>query len=166
MTIYYLEMHSASEVIAPTGGGATEDPITLKALSPPDGRVNRRFYREVGADWQWTDRAGWSEERWKAYACSGGLVTVLIQHGACDIGYGEIREDQGDVEIVYFGLLPAFVGRGLGGAALTAILRHAWAGEDVKRVWLHTCSADHPHALRNYQRRGLRLFRTESAAEK
>jgi GNAT superfamily N-acetyltransferase len=67
-----------------------------------------------------------------------------------------------EVEIETFGLVPEFVGKGLGGYALTLALRGAWElTPTVARVWLHTSSADHPNALPNYHRRGLRTFRTE-----
>jgi GNAT superfamily N-acetyltransferase len=68
----------------------------------------------------------------------------------------------GDAEIATFGLLPEFVGKGLGGSALTIGVQQAWAlAPAVNRVWLHTSSLDHPHALPNYHRRGFRTFRTE-----
>jgi GNAT superfamily N-acetyltransferase len=63
---------------------------------------------------------------------------------------------------VTFGLLPEFVGNGLGGCALTLAVQRAWAlGPPVNRVWLHTSSQDHPRALPNYHRRGFRTFKTE-----
>jgi GNAT superfamily N-acetyltransferase len=65
------------------------------------------------------------------------------------------------VEIVYFGLLPSMIGKGLGSAMLTLVVQEAWRIEDTQRIWLHTCSEDHPHALANYEKRGFRLFRTE-----
>ncbi len=68
----------------------------------------------------------------------------------------------GDAEIVTFGLVPEFVGKGLGGFALTIGVRQSWAlAPSVTRVWLHTSTSDHPHALPNYHRRGFRTFRTE-----
>ncbi len=68
----------------------------------------------------------------------------------------------GEAEIVTFGLLPEFVGKGLGGFALTLGVRQAWAlADSVNRVWLHTSTLDHPHALPNYHRRGFRTFKTE-----
>lgn len=48
----------------------------------------------------------------------------------------EIRPGN-EVEITKFGLVPEFVGR----------------------VWLHTSSFDHPHALRNYFSRGFHQFK-------
>ena len=33
--------------------------------------------------------------------------------------------------------------------------------ENVARVWLHTCSLDHKHALKNYLSRGMKIFKSE-----
>jgi len=75
----------------------------------------------------------------------------------------------GDSEIDMFGLVPEFVGRGFGGHILTLAVRLAWAVDPVdattiRRVWLHTSTLDHPHALANYEARGFRVFRTEKRA--
>ena len=34
--------------------------------------------------------------------------------------------------------------------------------DGVERVWLHTCSLDHKFALKNYQARGMRIFKSET----
>lgn len=76
-------------------------------------------------------------------------------------GYFELqRQDDGSVEIVYFGLVPKFIGRGLGGPLLTRAVEEAWT-MGAKRVWLHTCTLDSPRALPGYKARGFREFRTE-----
>ncbi|MDB4666604.1 GNAT family N-acetyltransferase, partial [bacterium] len=62
--------------------------------------------------------------------------------------------------IALFGLLPQMFGKGLGSAMLSLAVAQAWSLADTKRVWLHTCTEDHPHALANYQKRGFRLFKT------
>ena len=73
------------------------------------------------------------------------------------VGYAELEHDGDAVELVSFGLLPAFIGRGLGPRLLDAVLRRAWA-LGPSRVWVHTCSLDGPAALRTYQRRGLTVY--------
>jgi GNAT superfamily N-acetyltransferase len=65
------------------------------------------------------------------------------------------------VEIVYFGLLPRFIGRGLGGPLLSRAVERGFE-RGASRVWVHTCSLDHPRALAAYRARGFRLFRTET----
>lgn len=66
-----------------------------------------------------------------------------------------------EIEISTFGLVPEFVGRGFGGHFLTLGTRLAWDVVGIHRVWLHTSSLDHPHALPNYRHRGFRPFRVE-----
>ncbi len=74
-------------------------------------------------------------------------------------GLASLRFGASEAEIDTFGLLPAFVGRGLGGTFLAAVVATAFAEHAAaRRVWLHTSSDDHPHALRNYQARGFRLY--------
>jgi GNAT superfamily N-acetyltransferase len=82
--------------------------------------------------------------------------------GAREAGYVEMEiQEGGNIEIVYFGLLPLMIGKGIGGGMLSLAVREAWKIKGTQRVWLHTCSEDHPHALGNYQKRGFRLFKTE-----
>jgi GNAT superfamily N-acetyltransferase len=71
-----------------------------------------------------------------------------------------VPEDS-SVEIAYFGLLPRAIGQGLGKHLLSCAVRDAWALEPA-RVWLHTCTLDHPHALPNYRMRGFAPYKTET----
>jgi GNAT superfamily N-acetyltransferase len=62
-------------------------------------------------------------------------------------------------------MLPAFTGRGLGGRLLTHAVQRAWthaAGVATRRVWVNTCTLDHPAALANYLARGFVQFREET----
>jgi GNAT superfamily N-acetyltransferase len=80
-------------------------------------------------------------------------------------GYCELeRQPDAAVELVYFGLLPRFIGQGLGGTLLTAAITRAWE-MGAQRVWLHTCTLDHPQALANDQARGVRIMRREERVE-
>jgi GNAT superfamily N-acetyltransferase len=88
-------------------------------------------------------------------------------------GYVELEaQDEGVVEIVYFGLVAAFRGRRIGGHLLAYGTARAWDLADrwprrapTKRVWLHTCSKDGEHAMANYRRRGFKLFDTKVEEE-
>ena len=60
-------------------------------------------------------------------------------------GYFELEEQPpSTVELVFLGLLPDFIGQGLGGWLLTQALERAWSVSGTERVWLHTCSLDGP----------------------
>ena len=121
----------------------------------------RYLYAEVGRAFHWTDRLAWTDDRVRAYLREPGVSIWLLSWEALPAGYFELRW-QGDrsVEIAYFGLLPKFIGRGWGGHLLTQAVRAAW-GLGPERVWLHTCTLDHPAALPNYLRRGFRPVREE-----
>lgn len=76
-------------------------------------------------------------------------------------GFFELeRMSDGSVEIAYFGLAAAFIGRGIGKAMLTRAADDAWT-LGATRVWLHTCTLDSPNALPNYRARGFQEFRQE-----
>ncbi len=82
------------------------------------------------------------------------------------------HDDGRHAEIACFGLLPRYIGRGLGGQLLARGVAQAWTLHvrfpelpSVTRVWVHTCALDGPHALANYQARGFRIYRTEETDE-
>jgi FdhD protein len=91
---------------------------------------------------------------------------VAYEHGA-PAGYFELeRQPAGNVEIVYFGLLPQrHRARHRGLDAHRGACAGAWAIGGTRRVWLHTCTLDGPYARANYEARGLRLFDTVVAME-
>ena len=120
--------------------------------------LNRFFYQEVGKLWQWTDRLNWSEEEWRKWFERENVQTWMLLLRGTPAGYFELDNQDGDVEIAYFGLLPQFLGKGLGGGFLTAAVEKAWEMGAVS-VWVHTCSFDHPNALKNYQARGFQIYR-------
>ena len=160
MTIYYLEMTDPAQM---PPSPRTVEAFEMKRSQIPYGALNRFFYQTVGAAWRWTDRLPWTERDWQAYAERPGLETWIGYVQATPAGYFELaRQERSQVEIAMFGLLPPFVGRGVGGALLTAAIRRAWE-EGTQRVWLHTDSSDHPHALANYQARGMQVYKTETS---
>ncbi|MEO6879058.1 MAG: GNAT family N-acetyltransferase, partial [Gemmatimonadaceae bacterium] len=122
----------------------------------------RRLYKAVGDNWHWHDRNAWSDERMAAYLASPTVYVWEALAGNETAGYFEMeRHDDGGVEIVYFGLAGAFIGRGLGKAMLTRAAEIAWS-LDARLVWLHTCTLDSPHALPNYKARGFEEVRKET----
>ncbi|MFJ8079599.1 GNAT family N-acetyltransferase [Streptomyces sp. NPDC096205] len=117
----------------------------------------------VGAPHGWKS-ARRTEEEWRAwFAAAPDRTFWLLTFEGTPAGIVTYDPHPGgEVEIKSFGLLPEFVGKGLGGFALTLAVRGAWElAPVVSRVWLHTSSSDHPRALPNYRRRGFRPYRTE-----
>ena len=155
VTTIYLEMTAPSE-LRPR---RSEDPrFTIREAVVPQWRVNRFLYALVGEQWDWVDKRGWSDQQWQDYVSSGSLRTFLAFLEGNIAGYYELsRDESGSVEIAYLGLAPQFIGRGLGAALLTDALEKAWTW-DAQRVWVHTCTLDHPAAVRNYEGRGMRVY--------
>jgi len=122
----------------------------------------RYLYAEVGRSHHWRDRLGWTDDETRSRIDDPAVSLHLLTVAGTPAGYAELeRHADASIEIAYFGLLPEFLGRGLGGFLLTEAVRAA-AARGSARVWLHTCSLDHPAALPNYLARGFRPFRTET----
>ena len=160
VTTYYLEMKSASSLKDKTEPKG----LNIQECEIKQFQYNRFLYRLVGEAWQWVDKLSWPDEKWKAYAENDNLRTWVAYYRGSPAGYYELQKQAGgDVEIAYFGLAPKFIGRGFGGYLLSQAIKTAWGLADTKRVWVHTCSLDHPSALDNYKARGMEVYRVESA---
>jgi len=132
--------------------------LSIEKAQVPSPEVNRYFYTAVGRDWHWEDRLSWSFLQWQEWVGRPELGTWIALISGNPAGYFELEsQPQGDVEINSFGLLPDYTGQGLGGHLLTVAVKEAWE-IGAKRVWLHTCSLDHPSALPNYLARGFKVF--------
>lgn len=152
---YYLEMRSPASLVY------RECPAVLEVRECEVGQFefNRFLYQLVGGPWQWTDKLSWSDGQWKAYVEDENLRTWVAYKGGTPVGYYELQRQQGgDVEIAYFGLAPKFIGDGYGAYLLYHAVESAWAWQGTKRVWVHTCTLDHPGALPNYKARGLKVY--------
>jgi ribosomal protein S18 acetylase RimI-like enzyme len=150
----YLEL-TDPEAIRPAGPPRT--PAEIVRVNPPDGAINRWCYETVGADWSWTDHLGRDDAWWQDHAEQ--VETWVLLAGGDRAGYVELRPHDGQTKIEYFGLLAEFHGLGLGGHLLEFALRRGFALG--RRVWVHTCTLDGPHALANYRARGLVSYRVE-----
>lgn len=155
VTTYYLEMLSPGELKDVNYSGAMQ----VQEMQTRQYQVNRLLYQLVGNDWQWFDKLGWTDAEWQAYAEREALRTWLGTVNGSPAGYFELEQaDDGSTEIAYFGLTPKFIGQGHGGYLLIQAIKAAWAWTGTKRVWLHTCTLDHPNALSNYQARGMNIY--------
>jgi GNAT superfamily N-acetyltransferase len=157
----YLEMRSPDQLRAKR---SADERVQIREKKERDWRFNRDLYLAVGEMWSWSDKRAWSDEQWKEYGLAPELRTFGAYYDNSLAGYYELRrDDKGGVEIAYFGLLPEFIGRGLGGALLTNAIEEAWRmSPPVTRVWVHTCTLDHTSALANYQARGMVIYKQET----
>src|SRR5262245_17921641 len=102
--------------------------LVFARVPKPFPELNRFFYTAVGGDWYWTDRLPWTHDRWLQWLDRPELETWVLSAAGIPAGYVELEKQPGpDVELAYFGLLPAFIGHGLGGHLLTVAIERAWA---------------------------------------
>jgi GNAT superfamily N-acetyltransferase len=155
VTVYYLEMNHPSECQR-TSKEVPEFNLTQAKIPSPE--LNRFLYTAVGGEWNWVKRLWWSYEQWQECLERPCHETWVATMSGTPAGYFELEAmDEGRAEIAYFGLLPQFIGQGIGGLLLCSAVKRAWqiAG---RRVCLNTCTEDHPFALTFYQKFGFKIY--------
>ena len=129
----------------------------------PDFQLNKFFYKQVGKKHRWIDRLSWSDKKWINYISNRNLETYIISEFDELVGFFELlyNPELEETEISYFGLLEEYIGKGIGGYALSVAIKKSFE-KNIRRVWLHTCTLDHPNALKNYIARGMTVFKKEN----
>ncbi len=125
-------------------------------------KVNKFFYKQIGADHFWRDRLIWTDKEWLKYISNSNLETFVISKNDDLIGYyeQEYHPNKNEIELINMGVLKEFRGQKYG----SLLLNHVITGAEkrkTKRVWVHTCSLDHKHALNNYKSKGFKIFKEE-----
>jgi len=157
VTTYFLEMHAAPSAPAPV----CPDNI-LVSKSTPSARAYLALYEAVGIQWLWYERSQLPIHELQSLVGDSRVSIHLLRHKGDVAGFSEIRSDPGGTtQILYFGLLPAFIGKGLGAYFLDWTIRYAFE-KGPKRVRVHTCSLDHPRALATYINAGFSQYNCES----
>jgi len=155
----YLEMTDPSAL---QGAPVAPADAALDRVEQCAPALWRHLYTEVGREYHWVDRLGWTDHEIARYLADPALELWVLRVKDEPAGYFELRRHgDGAVEIAYFGLLPAFTGQGLGRFMLTRAVERAWA-LGAARVWLHTSSLDHSSALSNYLARGFSIWKQET----
>jgi GNAT superfamily N-acetyltransferase len=162
VTTWSLELREPSQLLPAAEPGLDLELKQARRLSPELGRF---LYTAVGGNWYWIDRLPWTYEQWLEWQGAAGRETWVAYLEGTPAGYFELDASiAGEVELAYFGLLPGFIGMGLGGWLLTRALERAWE-HGPARVWVHTCTLDGPNALANYQARGMKVFDVRTEAQ-
>lgn len=165
----HLEMLENAVPVAPE----TPPSFGVERLVRPPLDEYRAIFLAVGGEWGWTGRLLMTDGELADILDDDRIEVWRLISGTQVAGFVELdRRIPGEVEIVYFGLTPEFIGRGLGGFLLRWAIHHAWKsvgpGPDVsstKRLWLHTCAFDSPVALPFYKKAGFRVFEESEGPE-
>ncbi len=156
----YLEINSIEELVPEK---KPYDDLSLEKVNPRDFQLNKFFYKEIGKNHRWTDRLVWTDKNWINYLNLPGVSTYIIKKNKDLVGYFEkiFHKEKLECEIAYFGILEEYFGKKIGKYLLSEAIKKSFE-IGSKRVWVHTCSLDHKHALNNYLARGMKVFQTET----
>ena len=138
---------------------------TITLLDPVDFQLNRFFYKNIGKNYKWVDRLVWSETKWIDYVSNRNVKTFILKNKNDLVGFFEsiFHIEKNEIEIAYFGVLEEYQNKKLGSYLLSEAIKKSFEN-NIRRVWLHTCSTDHKNALNNYIARGMKIFKSETVA--
>jgi GNAT superfamily N-acetyltransferase len=157
-TVFHLEMFQPPERVVPP----PRDGLIVMQARLPTLHFYRYLYDAVGRDWNWTRRKSWSDEELAAVVQHPQNELHVLYADGVPAGFAELDfRNPADVELVQFGLVPEFIGQGLGTYFLNWVLDFVWRRRP-NRFWLHTCTMDHPRALSNYLKAGFTIYREET----
>ena len=132
--------------------------LSLERLGTQDVQRFRDLFRAVGRDIMWFSRLIMEEAQLASIIGDPAVHAHALVREGRDIGILELDfREAGQCELSFFGVVPDAVGSGAGRFLMNAALEKAW-GEPITRLWVHTCSFDHPNALGFYQRSGFRPY--------
>ena len=158
----YLELSKPTQFRAAFGAFPE---ISIARVPKPSPDLYRTCYRTVGESFHWFDRWDWTDDEIAGHLADPAIQLFVATRRADDAlaGWYELRRvaEDASVEIAYFGIVATEFGRGFGKHLLSSAVRDAWA-LGPRRVWLHTCTLDHPNALPNYLARGFAPYREET----
>ncbi|MCC7274353.1 MAG: GNAT family N-acetyltransferase [Alphaproteobacteria bacterium] len=147
------------EMRAPPAAPVAE-PLALVEVPEPDLGWYRDLFRRVGTPWLWTMHLVPDDAALAAEIHDPRVPVLVVREKGADVGLVVLdARTAGAVEILNFGLVPEAVGRGLGRPMMAAALARAFAFRP-QRVWLHTCTHDHPGAVAFYRRCGFVPYAT------
>ncbi len=133
--------------------------LALVRADPPTLSFYRYLYATVGEPWLWSERRRMGDAELLTIVSDPRVEVWVLFVSGTPAGYVEIdRRERGAATLAYFGLIPDFIGRGLGPWLLDRGIRMAWRS-GVRRVLVNTCTFDHAKALPLYQSMGFQPIR-------
>jgi GNAT superfamily N-acetyltransferase len=133
--------------------------LTVRFMPRPDPQWYRALYRRIGERWLWFSRAVMRDEFLRAMLSRPTTEVHALERNGEAIGLAEFDlTKQGEVEIAMFGVVPEATGTDAARHLMTVALERAWR-PGIRRVWLHTCSFDHPAAVPFYLNCGFRPWK-------
>jgi GNAT superfamily N-acetyltransferase len=133
--------------------------LILDTPPAPDVAAYRAIYRRVGENLLWTSRALMSDAVLSEWLNRPTTRVHLLRRGGEAVGLVELDLSEPETaEIVSFGVIPEEVGTGTAHLLMNAVVADLVAS-GATRIWLHTCTFDHPAAVPFYRRHGFQAYK-------
>ncbi len=137
---------------------AARDGVEVRRAVEPTVSFYRYLYGTVGGDWTWSGRHLMDDAALLANLRDPAVEINVLWVEGVPAGLMELDlRSKPEIELLYFGLIPDFIGRRLGRFALDWTVDRAWSF-NPSRLWVHTCDLDHPNALSVYQKAGFVIY--------
>ena len=156
--ITYLSMAAPPRVLPPQPVGPR---LALMKVDAIPLHFYRYLYATVGMNWMWIERLPLSDEALSRKVHRDGIEIFVLYGDGAPAGYYELDFRNGKrVNLVYFGLMPEWIGRKVGPWLLGSAVAEGFS-RGAEEMTVNTCTLDHPAALLVYQRLGFRPVRQE-----
>jgi GNAT superfamily N-acetyltransferase len=133
-------------------------PWRLRRVPRPEAAWYRELYARIGAEWLWFSRLLMPVPALEAIIQHADVEVYALEAAGRDEGLLELDfRERGECELAFYGLASALLGQGAGRWLMNRALERAWA-RPIRRLWVHTCTNDHPGALAFYLRSGFRAY--------
>ncbi len=160
VTTWYLDYEGPSLDMPSWPAG-----VMLLEAEVASPELSQFLFCAVGTPWHWFSRLTWTYQDWLDYFATQQVRTWVLYQRGTPAGFVELRKDEAhSVELKFFGLMPHATGQGLGPRLAQAAVALAQQWQATK-VWVHTCSEDHPAALKTYQAAGFVIQQTVTELE-
>jgi GNAT superfamily N-acetyltransferase len=157
----YLQMFARPQQVVPP----PREGLAVVHARKPTVAYYRFLYDAVGREYDWTSRKKLPDAALSAIVQDPRVEVHVLMADGVPAGFAELdRRIEHEIELVQFGLMPEFIGLGLGKYFLAWTIDKAWSYAPA-RFWLHTCTRDHPAALPNYLKAGFAIYKETSKDE-
>ena len=153
--VTYLEMFSAP--VAPRDPDRPD--LVFHRVVRPDVDWYRAIIRSIGENWLWFSPLLMPDARLAELLGDPSREVYVLRRNGDTVGIAELDRGIPDtVELSFFGVTESEIGTGAARWLMNRALERAFMG-GVRRVWVHTCTFDHPAAVRFYLKSGFKPFK-------
>ena len=121
----------------------------------PTPEKYRALFRRIGSPWLWFSRLVLDDRALVDIIHDPDVsIFAVVDPAGVEVGMLELDfRAPRECELAYFGLIPELAGQGHGRWLMAEALGRGWI-KWIERVWVHTCTLDHPSALNFYRASG------------